>query len=79
MNTHIRSFHPTQNIRMVPIVRGEFREVVEENSPLIPLEKAEYFHRTTARFLYAGKRARPDIQVTVAFLCKRVREPNESD
>ena len=53
--------------------------IVNENSPLLPLEKAEYFHCTTACFLYAGKRARPDIQVTMAFLCKRVREPNESD
>ena len=40
---------------------------------------ADKFHRTVARFLCAGKRARPDIQVVVAFLCKRVKEPNNGD
>ena len=25
--------------------------IVDENSPLLPLDKAEYFHSTTARFL----------------------------
>ena len=53
--------------------------IVDENIPLLPFDKAEYFHSTTACFLYVGKRARPDIQVTVAFLCKRVLKPNESD
>ena len=33
----------------------------------------------TARLLFAAKRARPDIQVAVAYLCTRVREPTEDD
>ena len=37
------------------------------------------FHRLVARLLFASKRARPDIQVTVAFLCTRVKAPTEED
>ena len=33
----------------------------------------------TARLLYAAKRAWPNIQVAVAYLCTRVREPTEDD
>ena len=51
---------------------------VPEATPLSD-EMADQFHRTVARFLYAEKRARPDIQVAVAFLCKRVSEPNVAD
>ena len=43
-----------------------------------PLEKnqAELFHTTVAKALFLCKRARPDVQPTVAFLCTRVRQPN---
>ena len=37
---------------------------------------ADLFHRIVAKFLYVAKRARPDLQVAVAFLCKRVKCPN---
>ena len=37
---------------------------------------AVLFHRTVAKFLYIAKRARPDLQVAMAFLCKRVKCPN---
>ena len=33
---------------------------------------AALFHRIVAKFLYIAKRVRPDLQVAVAFLCKRV-------
>ena len=36
----------------------------------------DYFHRIVARFLYMTKRTRLDLQVAVAFLCKRVKCPN---
>ena len=46
-----------------------------------PLEKnqAELFHTTVAKALFLCKRARPDVQPTVAFLCTRVRQPNCGD
>jgi hypothetical protein len=42
-------------------------------------ERAEIFHMTVARGLFLTKRARPDIQPTIAVLCTRVKEPNTSD
>ena len=33
---------------------------------------ADLFHRIVAGFLYVAKRARPDQQVIIVFLCKRV-------
>lgn len=52
---------------------------VNRNSPQLSAEDADYFHRMTARLFFACKRARPDIQVGVAFLCKRFKEPTEED
>ena len=42
---------------------------VHDNSPLLGVAQADFFHSMTARLLFAGKRARPDIQVAVAYLC----------
>ena len=46
-----------------------------------PLEKnqAELLHTTVAKALFLCKRARPDVQPTVAFLCTRLRQPNRGD
>ena len=40
---------------------------------------SDLFHRIVAKFLYIAKRARPDLQVAVAFLCKQVKCPNVGD
>jgi hypothetical protein len=50
----------------------------EEESPPLNEKEADFFHRTTARLLFAAKRARPDLQVAVAYLCTRVKSPNQS-
>jgi len=42
-------------------------------------DDADTFHRTVAKGLFASKRARPDIQPTIAVLCTRVKKPRESD
>ena len=42
---------------------------VNQSSPLLPNKDSELFHRLVARLLFASKRGRPDIQVSVAFLC----------
>ena len=52
---------------------------VDKDSPRLPTKDADFFHRHVARLLFASKRARPDIQVCVAFLCKRVKIPTEQD
>jgi hypothetical protein len=40
---------------------------------------AEMFHSNVAMLLYLSKRARPDIQLPVAFLCTRVQHPDTDD
>jgi hypothetical protein len=42
-------------------------------------EDADVFHRLTAKLLYLCKRARPDLQPTVAYLTTRVTQPNVDD
>jgi hypothetical protein len=52
---------------------------VDEESPLLNAKEADFFHRTTSRLLFAAKRARPDLQVAVAYLCTRVKSSNQLD
>jgi hypothetical protein len=52
---------------------------VDDESPALNEKESDFFHRTTARLLFAAKRARPDLQVAVAYLCTRVKSPNQSD
>ena len=41
--------------------------------------KKETFHSVTQKFLYITKRARPDLETTVAFLTKRVSKSDVYD
>jgi hypothetical protein len=52
---------------------------VNDNGEKLGLDDAELFHQLTAKLLFLGKRARPDIQAAVAFLTTRVREPDTDD
>ena len=52
---------------------------VHDTSPRLGYQQAAFFHCMTARLVYAAERAQPDIQVAVAYLCTRVREPTEDD
>jgi hypothetical protein len=40
---------------------------------------SEMFHHNTAKLLFLCKRARPDVQTAVAFLCTRVKAPDVDD
>ena len=40
---------------------------------------ADLFHHFLAQLLYLSKRARPDIQLAVSFLCNRVKGPDTDD
>ena len=52
---------------------------VDQDSPSLSPNDAKLFHQHVARLLFASKRARPDIQVCVVFLCTRVKSPNKQD
>ena len=45
----------------------------------ITKEKAEVFHTWVAKGLFLCQRARLDIQTAIAFLCTRVKNPDEDD
>ena len=50
---------------------------VDEDSLKLSTKDADLFHRHIARLLFASKRARPDIQVSVTYLCTRVKALTE--
>jgi len=52
---------------------------IDATSEPLHKDQAEIFHHIMAQLLYLCKRARPDIQTAVAFLCTRVSSPSEQD
>ena len=52
---------------------------VNKYSPRLPSKNDDLFHRHVVKLLFAYKRARPDIQVCVAFLCTMVKAPIKQD
>jgi hypothetical protein len=52
---------------------------VDTLSTALNKKESDFFHQTTARLLFTAKRARPDLQVAVAYLCTRVKSPSRSD
>ena len=52
---------------------------VDESSPQLSDKMSNFFHCVKARFLFAAKRARRDIQVAVENLCTRLKCPTELD
>jgi hypothetical protein len=52
---------------------------VDEDCEKLEAEASEFFHHNTAKLLFICKRARPDIQTAVAFLCTRVKGPDTDD
>jgi hypothetical protein len=52
---------------------------VDDDCPKVDERKAQFFHTHTAKSLFPCKRARPDLQTAVAFLCTRVKDCNEDD
>jgi hypothetical protein len=59
---------------------GEHLFKVDEDAPtLLNDDDATMFHPNTAKLLFTAKRARPDLQLAVAFLCIRVQAPDTDD
>ena len=52
---------------------------VYDTKPLLDQKRKYTPHSVTSKCLYITKRGRPDIDSTVAFLCKRVSKSNEDD
>ena len=45
---------------------------IDASSPLMDTKRANIFHSVVAKLLFIAKRARPDTEPTVNFLCTRV-------
>ena len=45
----------------------------------LPENTAQVFHHIIAKLLYLCRRTQQDIQMTVAFLCTRVKNPDNDD
>ena len=52
---------------------------VDDDAVKLNKKEADAFHRNVARLLFLSKRARPDLQTAVAFLCTRVQSPDTDD
>lgn len=52
---------------------------IDKILPKLTDKKTDYFHQITERFLFAARRAWPNIQVAVAYPCTWVKEPTELD
>ena len=52
---------------------------VNTKSALLNTEDKKFYHSTVAKFLYLGKRVRPDLLTAVSFLSRRVQSPTEED
>eukprot|EP00978_Attheya_sp_CCMP212_P014510 scaffold37028_cov57-Attheya_sp.AAC.1 len=59
-------------------VPNHLLDINEDGKPLNE-ELAELFHHNVAKMLFLCKRARPDIQTEISFLCTRVKAPDEDD
>ena len=52
---------------------------VNEDAEKLDDPTSEMFHHNTAKLLFLCKRARPDVQTAVSFLCTRVKAPDVDD
>jgi len=53
--------------------------VINENSKVLEKRRHEIFHHIVQKLLHVSKRGRLDLQVSIAFLCTRVRYSTEQD
>ena len=52
---------------------------VNEDAIKLDTKTADLFHHYTAQPLFLSKRARPDLQTAIAFLCTRIMAPDIDD
>ena len=52
---------------------------VQKDTIELNQEKSDLFHSIVAKLLYICKRARPDVETTVAYLCTRVSKSTTDD
>lgn len=68
-----------EKLKPVSTPAAEHLFQVNKNAAKLSDALREVFHTTVAKGLFLCKRARPDLQPTVPFLCTRVKEPDMDD
>ena len=66
-------------LKHVSTPAAEHLFIINDKSGKVGNDKKEELHTTVAKALFLCKRARPDLQPTVPFLCTRVKAPDEDD
>jgi hypothetical protein len=66
-----------KGMAVTPVHSKSFQ--VDQKCAKLNPKTIDWFHRTVARLLFASKRARPDLQTAVAYLCTRVACPDKDD
>jgi hypothetical protein len=66
-------------IKYVTTRAAEYLFQVNNEAQKLERNLVEEFHTTVAKGPFLWKRARPDLQPTIAFLCTRVKQPDEDD
>ena len=72
-----QKFDPSKTVSRTPAADHLLK--VQDDQSKLNEQKAQTFHTFTAKALFATKRARPDIHISVAFLTTRVIFPNGDD
>jgi hypothetical protein len=62
-----------------PTPAGDDLFTVDDSKEKVSESRAQFFHTYVAKTLFLCKRARPDLQTAVAFLCTRVQACNDDD
>ena len=52
---------------------------VDDDTPKLEEKESKLFHHNVAKLLFLAKRAQPDIQTAIAFLCTRVKSLDIDD
>ena len=63
----------------VSYLAAEHLNMVNPSSKKLDESKRQLFHTLLARMFFCGKRARPELQPTIVFLCTRVKDADEDD
>jgi hypothetical protein len=73
----LKDIEDMQGTASTPAAEHLFK--TRDNVDKLDKETAELFHTVTAKLLWATKRGRPDVHTAIAFLCTRVKSPDQDD
>ena len=82
LNETVNMFEDEEKEEVVEVVTSPAQKhlrIVDEQCPALSDEKKKVFHTIVAKILWIMKRARPDLETAVSFLCTRVTKSDEDD